>query len=42
MIKKSLNTHSRKDWEPAFRKIHQQGDNTLLIDDVFEDEEFED
>lgn len=31
----------RKGWEQAFKQMHEQGDDTLLIDDVFEDENFE-
>ncbi len=28
----------RKDWEKAFKKMHENCDDELLIDDVFEDE----
>jgi antitoxin MazE len=28
----------RKDWEKAFEKMAENGDDNLLIDDVFEDE----
>lgn len=31
----------RKDWEKSFQQMHTNGDDTLLIDDVFEDETFE-
>jgi len=31
----------RKGWEKAFKKMHENGDVQLLIDDVFEDETFE-
>jgi antitoxin MazE len=31
----------RKGWEKAFKKMHENGDDHLLIDDVFEDETFE-
>lgn len=31
----------RKDWEKAFKKMHENGDDQLLIDDIFEDETFE-
>jgi antitoxin MazE len=31
----------RKGWEKAFKKMHENGDDQLLIDDVFEDENFE-
>jgi antitoxin MazE len=33
--------HPRKNWELAFRKMHENGDDKLIIDDVFEDEKFE-
>jgi antitoxin MazE len=28
----------RKDWDKAFDKMHQNGDDLLLVNDVFEDE----
>lgn len=31
----------RKDWEQAFQKMHENGDDELLINDVFEDENLE-
>lgn len=31
----------RKNWEKAFQEMHKNGDDQLLIDDVFEDENFE-
>jgi antitoxin MazE len=31
-------TKPRKDWEESFRKMHNAGDDNLLIPDVFEDE----
>lgn len=31
----------RLGWEDAFRKMHENGDDRLLINDVFEDEDFE-
>ena len=31
----------RKNWEKAFKKMHENNDDQLLIDDVFEDEDFE-
>ncbi len=31
----------RKNWEKAFKKMHENGDDKLLINDVFEDENFE-
>ena len=32
---------SRIGWADAFKKMHDNGDDELLIDDVFEDEKFE-
>ena len=31
----------RKGWEKAFRKMHENGDDKLTIDEVFQDENFE-
>jgi antitoxin MazE len=31
----------RKNWEKAFEKMHESGDDQVLISDVFEDETFE-
>ncbi len=31
----------RKGWEKAFKQMHTNSDDTLLIDDIFEDETFE-
>lgn len=31
----------RKNWEKAFKKMHENGDDQLLMDDVFDDEYFE-
>jgi antitoxin MazE len=31
----------RKGWEKAFKKMHENGDDKLLVSDVFEDENFE-
>tara|TARA_B100001146_G_C16019144_1_gene364312 strand:+ start:151 stop:396 length:246 start_codon:yes stop_codon:yes gene_type:complete len=31
----------RKNWEQAFKKMHQNGDDKLLLNDVFEDENIE-
>ena len=28
----------RQGWEQAFKEMHENGDDRLLIDDVFEDE----
>ncbi len=29
----------RKGWEDAFKKMHENGDDQLLLNDVFEDED---
>lgn len=34
-------TEPRKNWEKAFKKMCENNDDQLLIDDVFEDENFE-
>ena len=31
----------RKNWDKAFKKMQENGDDQLLMDDVFEDENFE-
>jgi antitoxin MazE len=31
----------RKNWEKAFKKMHDKGDDKPLMSDVFEDESFE-
>ncbi|MGE5395081.1 MAG: AbrB/MazE/SpoVT family DNA-binding domain-containing protein [Candidatus Saccharibacteria bacterium] len=31
----------RKGWEKAFKKMSENGDDKLLMDDVFEDENFD-
>jgi antitoxin MazE len=31
----------RKNWDKAFRKMHENGDDQLLMNDVFDDENFE-
>ena len=31
----------RKNWERAFKKMHENNDDQLLMDDVFDDENFE-
>jgi antitoxin MazE len=31
----------RKGWESAFKKMHESGDDKPLINDIFEDENFE-
>ena len=40
IILKPKNT-PRKDWDKAFKKMHKNKEDDLLIDDVFEDEIFE-
>jgi antitoxin MazE len=32
---------ARAGWEDAFKKMHEEGDDALLIDDIFEDERLE-
>jgi len=32
---------ARKGWEKAFKKMHENGDDKLLIDTVFDDENLE-
>lgn len=34
-------TAVRKGWEKSFKKMHENGDDKLLISDVFKDEHFE-
>lgn len=34
-------TQPRKGWEKAFKQMHDRQDDHLLMDDVFEDENFE-
>ena len=34
-------TVARKGWEKQFKKMHEEGDDAMLIPDVFEDENFE-
>ena len=31
----------RKGWDKAFKEMHENGDDQLLMDDVFEDENFD-
>jgi antitoxin MazE len=31
----------RKGWDKAFKEMHASGDDKLLVDDVFEDENLE-
>ncbi len=43
IIKKSQNENRpRKDWPEAFQKMAKNGDDQLIIPDVFEDEDFKD
>jgi antitoxin MazE len=32
---------SREGWEEAFKEMHENGDDNLIIPDVFDDENFE-
>jgi antitoxin MazE len=32
---------TRKGWEDAFKEMHEKGDDRLLINDIFDDETFE-
>lgn len=34
-------TTARSDWEKSFKKMHENGDDKLLISDSFEDESLE-
>jgi antitoxin MazE len=34
-------TEVRKNWAEAFKQMHQNGDDQLLMDDVFEEETFD-
>ena len=34
-------TSPRKGWEKFFKKMHENGDDKLLMSDVFEDENFD-
>ena len=34
-------TKARKGWEKAFKKMHDNGDDKLLMSDMFKDENFE-
>ena len=41
ILKAIAPTHKpRKNWGKAFKKMHTNGDNTLLMDDVFLDEDW--
>ena len=32
---------ARKGWEKAFKKMHENGDDKLIVSDVFKNEDFE-
>lgn len=34
-------SESRKGWDKAFKKMHEHGEDQLLLDDIFEDENFD-
>ncbi len=34
-------TKARKGWDKAFEKMHENGEDKLIVSDVFKDEEFE-
>jgi antitoxin MazE len=34
-------TKARKNWDKAFKKMHVNGDDKLMVSDVFMDEDFE-
>jgi|GEM_PF-638190 len=38
---KLTKTRPRADWEKAFKKMHENGDDTLIIDDLLDDENLE-
>lgn len=40
IILKPIST-PRKGWEKSFKQMHKNGDDKLLINDIFEDETFE-
>ncbi len=33
--------HPRKGWDKAFKKMHENGEDQLLLNDVFDEENFE-
>lgn len=41
IILKPIST-PRKDWEKAFKEMHENGDDQLLFNDIFENENLED
>jgi antitoxin MazE len=34
-------TKARNGWDKAFKKMHENGDDKLMVSDVFKDEDFE-
>ena len=42
-MKSAFQSHKqvRQNWEKAFENMHQESDDSLIIDAVFENEEFE-
>ncbi|WP_236974556.1 AbrB/MazE/SpoVT family DNA-binding domain-containing protein [Membranihabitans maritimus] len=42
IVRPSKKKKPREGWEESFKKMHENGDDELLIPDVFEDEDFED
>ena len=40
IVLRPINT-PRKGWDEAFKKMHENQDDQLLMDDVFEDENFD-
>ena len=36
-----MKNEPRQNWEAAFQEMHANGDDELLIADIFEDEDFE-
>lgn len=40
-LRHSANGLSRKGWNEALRELHENKDDRLLMDDVFDDEKFE-
>ena len=41
IVRPSKKKKPREGWEESFKKMHENGDDELLIPDVFEDEDFE-
>ena len=39
-LSSNIGSHSRRGWESAAKLAHQRGDDNLLVNDVFEDESF--